>query len=187
MTAALSPLRVGRVTGSRVAAVIGANRYQTREEVLAEMVAQAHGEDPLFNGNEATGHGHEFETAAIAAYEAERGLMTLCGQDFVIHPEHDFLAVTPDGYVGDDGLVEVKCPWQAGYTDYSRKPEYRAQMQLQMACTGRAWTDFIVYRATPRWSQSELFVTRLDADPKWLPKHLPALRAFIAEYREKAT
>ncbi|EJF82934.1 hypothetical protein MCY_01455 [Bartonella rattimassiliensis 15908] len=70
-----------------------------------------------------------------------------CG--FIQHPKIEMAGTSPDGFVDDDGLVEVKCP-QANthlrfFIDNQIKPEYSAQMQFQMACTGRKWCDFISY------------------------------------------
>ena len=177
MTTVLSPLRVGRLTGSRVGAVLGQSKYATRADVLAEMVAQARGQEPLFTGNEATQWGNDHESDAVAAYEEAHGVFTHSGQVFVIHPVHDFLACTPDGLVGDDGLIECKCPYRARYTHIDQKPEYLAQIRLQLECTGRQWCDFVV------WRPDGVDVSRVHHDPSWLPLVLPTLEAFMAEYR----
>jgi hypothetical protein len=54
---------------------------------------------------------------------------------------------SPDGLVGKDGLVEIKCPTQkimlGALIKNKIAPEYMDQMQFQMACTGRAWCDFV--------------------------------------------
>ncbi len=61
-----------------------------------------------------------------------------CG--FIQHPTIQMAGASPDGFVGDDGLVEVKCPQSPNhlrfFIDDHIKLEYRAQMQFQMACTG---------------------------------------------------
>jgi predicted phage-related endonuclease len=66
---ALSPLRMGRITGSRIGSILGLNRYASRADVLAEMLAQARGQDALFSGNEATAWGNGHEDDALTAYE----------------------------------------------------------------------------------------------------------------------
>lgn len=61
----------------------------------------------------------------------------------------EMAGASPDGLVGDDGLVEVKCPQSTTHLRFflynEIKPEYHAQMQFQMACTGRKWCHFISY------------------------------------------
>lgn len=178
MTVVLSPERAGRITGSRIAAVLGVNRYQKRADVMRDLVREAFGDAPLFDGNEATRHGQAHEADAIEQYERERGVMVHSQQMFVIHPDHDFLAVTVDALVGDDGLVEVKAPFSGQYTHIDQKPDHEAQIRLQLAVTERKWADYCV------WREGEpLAVSRVEHDPLWLPAVLSRLEAFIGEYR----
>lgn len=172
----LSPKRAGRITASRATAILGLSPYNTRADVLRAMVRQHHGAPSEFVGNVATEHGHKMEPVALAEYEKQAGVMTYGGQEFVIHPEYDFLGCTPDGFNGD-GLVEVKCPYRATYTSYDDRPDYVAQMQLQMAVTDRPWCDFVVLH-----QDGSLHVSRLMRDDGWLDKHLPEFREFMSEY-----
>lgn len=177
--AELSPLRVGRITGSRIGAVLGLNPYSTRADVLREMVREHFGAEREFVGNEATRYGEQHEPDALAAYEQMHGVMTHGGGECIVHPSYDFLAVTPDGLVGHDGMVECKAPYSGTYTHWNQKPYYEAQMRLQLACAGRKWADFVV------WRPDNVSVSRLEADPFWLPRVLPKLVDFMADY-EKA-
>lgn len=173
----LDPRRAGRITGSRIGAILGLNPYSTRSDVLREMVRESHGAEREFKGNEATRYGEAHEPDALAAYEAREGVMTYGGGELLIHPLHDFLAVTPDGLVGDDGMIECKAPFRGTYTHWNEKPYYEAQMRLQMECAGRAWCDFVV------WRDGEIAVSRIERDATWLPSVLPALEQFMADYR----
>lgn len=175
----LDPRRAGRITGSRVAGILGLSPYATRVSVMRDMVRQYLGLPDLFTGNEATRYGEAHEPDALAAYERKTGQFTYGGGELIIHPEHDFLAVTPDGLVGDDGIVEAKAPYRATYRHHSERMDYCAQMQLQMACAGRQWCDFVVW-----YSDDDAPISRLDYDPGWLPSVLPVLEQFMADYRE---
>lgn len=175
----LDPRRAGRITGSRVAGILGLSPYATRASVMRDMVRQYLGLPDLFTGNVATEHGVAHEPDALAAYERITGQFTYGGGELIIHPEHDFLAVTPDGLVGDDGMVEAKAPYRATYRHHSERLDYCVQMQLQMACAGRKWCDFVVW-----YSDDDAPISRLDYDPDWLPSVLPELESFMAEYRE---
>lgn len=174
----LDPRRAGRITGSRVAAILGLSPYATRVSVMRDMVRQYLDLPDLFAGNVATEHGVAHEPDALAAYERITGQFTYGGGELIIHPEHDFIAVTPDGLVGDDGIVEAKAPYRATYRHHSERLDYCAQMQLQMACVGRKWCDFAVW-----YSDDDTPISRLDYDPDWLPSVLPELESFMAEYR----
>jgi len=178
MTAMLSPLRVGRITGSRVGAVLGLNKYQSREDVLAEMVAQARGQEQLFVGNDATQWGQDHERDAIEEYERQRGAMVYGCQTFVMHDEFEFLAVTIDGIANEDLIVEVKAPFRAQYTSIKQKPEYEAQVQLQLACMMYDSCDFLIWR-----QREPLIIERVGRDRVWLDRNLPTLRSFMDEYQ----
>ena len=168
--------RAGRITGSRVAAALGVSKYATRDDLMREMVREHFAAEREFAGNEATEHGQAHEDDAIDLYEQQTGQGILyTGQH--IHPEHDWLAASPDGLVGSDGLIEVKCPYRGTYTTAADVPHYIAQMQLQMAVTGRKWCDFVI------WRDDSILIDRVDAEPFWLDERLPTLQAFIDEYR----
>ena len=166
--------RTGRITGSRIAGILGLSPYNTREEVLREMIREHFGADTEFTGNAATRYGSEHEADALAWYEEERGVMTYDNQEFIIHPVHDFLAVTIDGRV-DGGLVECKAPYRSGYTTVPA--HYGPQLQLQMACAGADWCDFVCWR-----QDGSGFIERVYADPSFLERHLATLTEFVAEF-----
>lgn len=175
----LSPLRVGRITGSRVGAILGLNPYSKRSDVLREMVREWAGAEREFTGNAATDYGKAMEPQALADYEAQFGVMTYGGDECLVHPVHDFLAVTPDGLVGDDGMVECKAPYSGTYTHWREKPYYEAQMRLQLACAGRKWCDFVV-----RDRDGNLHVSRLEHDDGWLTANLPSLLEFMEVFHD---
>ncbi len=60
--------------------------------------------------------------------------------DFIQHPAIKMAGASPDGFVGDDGLIEIKCPQSINhlrfFIDDNIKPEYSAQMQFQMGLYG---------------------------------------------------
>lgn len=172
----LSPHRRGRITGSRIGAILSLSPYQSRADVLRAMVRQWHGYPDEFQGNIATSWGIHHEAVAITEYERFRAVLTHGGQRFVIHPEHDFLGASPDGLIGDDGLVEIKCPYRSNYIDISQRPDYETQIRLQLECTQRRWGDFCV------WSPQGIHVSRVEHDPDWLPSILDELISFLDEF-----
>lgn len=68
---------------------------------------------------------------------------------FVVHPVHSFVGVSPDGLVGDDGLIEIKCPQVKGFRQVMSTRElpsrYRWQVQGQMWVCQRGWLDFVCF------------------------------------------
>jgi len=98
--------------------------------------------------NAAMQHGIDTEPEARAAYSflhdadvVEVGL--------VKHPKIEGTHASPDGLVGENGLVEIKCPQPAAHLALLLgepiPDKYLTQMHWQMACTGRAWCDFASY------------------------------------------
>ena len=125
-------------------------------------------------------HGHDWEPKARAAYEMLHGVdVELCG---LCTSDDGTAAASPDGFVGEDGSIEVKCPERPQiHCEYllrpeSLKEEHWVQTQGQLYITGRKWTDLISYfggmpMVTVRVTPDDEFQKRLDV----------ALRSFVCE------
>ncbi|NIJ09429.1 hypothetical protein FHS31_003061 [Sphingomonas vulcanisoli] len=103
---------------------------------------------------------------------------------FVDHPSLPFSGASPDGLVGDDGLVEIKCPNTATHIatllGQSLPGKYVAQIQWQLACTGRAWCDFVSY--DPKLPEgARLFVVRVHRDEPRIAELTAKVAVFLAE------
>ena len=108
------------------------------------------------------------EPEASVAYElAHDVLVETCG--FILHPGVDRFGASPDGLVGDDGLIQIKCPNTATHLSWLMSGvipvEHMPQMLAEMSCTQRAWVDFVSY--DPRLPEHlQLFVRRFARDAK---------------------
>ncbi|HEX7767096.1 MAG TPA: YqaJ viral recombinase family protein, partial [Nitrospira sp.] len=131
----------------------------------------------------------ETEPQARAAYEFfVEAAVTEVG--FVLHPTHDFAGCSPDGLVGDDGMVEIKAPNTATHIDTllgETIPEkYLKQMHWQMACCGRQWCDFVSF--DPRLPATmQLYVQRVPRDDIAIAEIENAVRAFDLEIVAKVS
>lgn len=141
-------MRLGKVTASRIADVM-ATASASRKNYMAELVCErltGRHEDKYKSA--AMRRGNELEPKARAYYELESGL-DVTEVAMIPHPVILMSGASPDGLVGDDGLIEIKCPNTATHIDFlhnlNPKQEYIYQMQWQMACTGRKWCDFVSY------------------------------------------
>jgi YqaJ-like viral recombinase domain len=92
--------------------------------------------------------GHEKQPLAAAAY----AFMTDAAIEpigLVRHPRLEGAHASPDGLIGPAGLIEIKCPQPAAHLDMLMTEridrDYLFQMQWQMACTARAWCDFVSF------------------------------------------
>lgn len=144
--------RIGKVTGSRVADVMAKTKtgYSTSRtnymmQLLCERLTGTREES--FK-NAAMQRGTEKEPLARSVYEAEAGVFVV-ETGLVEHLTIAGFGASPDGLVGDDGLLEIKCPNTATHIDFLRtgKPDgkYQWQMLAQMACSGRKWCDFVSF------------------------------------------
>lgn len=112
--------------------------------------------------------GIDQEPFARAAYELSRDvLVETCG--FVLHPILDRFGASPDGLVGDDGLIQIKCPNTTTHLSWMLSGtipvEHMPQMLAEMSCTQRAWCDFVSY--DPRLPEYlQLYVRRFTRDAK---------------------
>jgi len=145
-------MRLGKVTGSRVAelmAKIKSGEAASRKNYMMELLCQrlTGKREESFN-SVAMQRGTELEPIARSFYEAANKVMVE-ESSFVFHPAIKAFGASPDGFVGDDGLIEIKCPNTAQHIDFitTKKPDgkYIWQMQAQMACTGRKWCDFVSF------------------------------------------
>lgn len=144
--------RLGKVTASRVSDVMAKTKSgysASRENYMMELLCQRlTGKREEGFTSEAMKRGTELEPLARGAYEASEGVMIdECG--FVEHPQIKGFGASPDGLIGKDGNLEIKCPNTKQHVEFLRtmKPEnkYQWQMLAQMACTGRKWSHFVSF------------------------------------------
>jgi putative phage-type endonuclease len=171
--------RKGRVTGSIVGAILGLAPYMTRDQAMRSMVRAYHGAEREFTGNVATEYGTAMEQEAIEAFEFKTGL-TVQKAPFV--PFEDWLGASPDGYIGNDDLIEAKCPFGLRKDENPQfksiwvQPHYYAQIQIQLYVTSRSGCFFW------QWSANGDALEYVMLDQEWLDQNLPVLRQFYAEY-----
>ena len=176
--------RLGFCTASRVADALAKEGSATRENYLWQLVAErlTNQQQDSFT-NAAMQRGTEMEPIARAAYEATTGtFVDLCG--FMPHPEIQWFGASPDGLIGADGVLEIKCPNTSTHLQYRKagKPpaKYRYQMMAQMVCTGRKWAEFVSF--DDRLPESkQLFVVRFEPKQSELDEMIEGVQKFLAE------
>ena len=184
-------IRIGKVTASRVADVIAKTKTgysASRDNYMAQLVCERlTGQKGESFTNAAMQHGTETEPLARAAYEALQDVL-VDEVGFVPHPTIEMAGASPDGMVGDDGLIEIKCPNTATHIDtllsQTVPGKYNTQMQFQMACTGRKWCDFVSFdNRLPE--ELQLFVTRVPRDEVFIRLIEAEIVQFLAELDDK--
>jgi putative phage-type endonuclease len=184
--------RLGKVTASRVADVLARTKTgysASRANYLTQLVLER------ITGTKSEGFtsaamqwGIDQEPFARAAYEAHHGVL-VDEVGFMQHPTIEASGASPDGLVGADGMVEIKCPdsktalecWLSADPVESK---YFTQMQWQMACAGRFWCDYVVF--DPRMpAKAQLFVYRVERDDRWIKETEVEVKKFLAEVDAK--
>jgi putative phage-type endonuclease len=179
--------RCGRVTASRVADVLSeiktgesASRKNYRSELIIERLTGKKTEGFV---NAAMQWGIDQETLAIATYEIKTGnFVDKVG--FVNHPTIDMFGCSPDGYVGADGLIEVKAPNSMTHIEYLEQDKvptkYIPQIQCQLSVTGRKWCDFVSF--DPRLPDGlQILIVRLERDDEYIEKLEARVVKFLDE------
>lgn len=165
-------MRIGIVTGSRVPDVMAklkrgtgeaAARRNYRNELVIENLTGRACEHYVTQAME---WGIQQEKFARNAYEvATNAIVEPVG--FALHPKIGKFGASPDSLVGDDGVLEIKCPTSETHLEWMLSGvvpvDYEPQMLAEMACTERKWCDFVSY--DPRMPDKlQLYIRRLHWD-----------------------
>lgn len=158
--------RLGMITGSQFGKLVVRSKDKkgyvlSKGETATKLIYRIAWERLLSTGNISNGlgrlnfsspsveHGHEYEAEAIKKYVEKTGNVVDYHQEFITHGK--YIGGTPDGYIGKDGLIEIKCPWDGGnhirgiLTGEIYNQEYIYQVQGYLWLTKRKWCDFVTY------------------------------------------
>lgn len=148
--------------------------------LLAEQMTGKPGE--AFEGNAWTERGNELEPDAVAFYELQRDVQAVrvgfCTDD------GRTMGASPDRLIGDDGLLEVKCPAPHTHIQYlldqNIDRKYYPQLQGQLLVTNRKWVDIISYHP-----ELPPVILRVDRDEVYLAAMVKLLADFRRELQMK--
>jgi putative phage-type endonuclease len=183
--------RLGKVTASRISDVVAKTKTgysSSRANYMAQLICERMtNEFQESYTNSAMTHGVENEPFARAAYEAKTGNM-VDQVGAIDHPSIPMSAASPDGLVGDDGCLEIKCPNTATHIDtvLGEEPskKYFDQMQWQMRCADRSWCDFVSF--DPRMPEHlQLFIKRIERNDRYIAELEQEVIQFLAEVDDK--
>ena len=182
--------RLGKVTASRVADIIAKTKTgaaASRGNYMAQLVAERLTGQPAESFKSAAMQfGTETEPMARMAYETQIGML-VDEVAMIPHPTIEMSGASPDGLVGHDGLVEIKCPNTSTHIetllDEKVPSKYVTQMMWQMACTGRSWCDFVSF--DPRMPEDmQLFIKRVPRDNEMIASLEAEVVKFLGELDE---
>ncbi len=180
--------RAGKVTASCLDDVMAAKTTAGYQNYMAKLICERlTGRAEQTPVSAAMQRGTDLESLARDFYVVETGAMVE-EVGFYEHPSILNSGASPDGIIGTDGLIEIKCPNTATHikTLESKKPalKYMRQMQWQMACTGRKWCDFVSFddRLPEHLS---FFCTRIERDEEMIAELEKSVTTFLNELEAK--
>jgi putative phage-type endonuclease len=176
--------RLGKVTASKIADVMMKPTTAGYQNYKAQLVCERlTGTATEGFTSAAMQHGTDTEPQARALYELETGF-DVAEVGFIQHPTIEMSGASPDGTVGNDGLVEIKCPQPAEHirvlTGGEIKRNYTLQMQWQMVCTGREWCDFVSFSPSLPF-EMQMHRQRVEADATLQAEITKAVTDFLAD------
>lgn len=200
-TPAWHAARKGKLTASNIGAVLGLCPWTTRLQAFNRAMGLDKFQGRAFNeaveprplsafrryvcgvGNDATKWGTANEANGILAYSAHTGNVVE-NTGLHVHPTVSWLAGSPDGLIGTEGLLEVKCPYwrkKDGSRCHKEVPaHYYMQMNLCLEVTQREWCDFV------SWSPDDYKIYRVFRDSALHEQMLPHYLKFFAAMQRMA-
>lgn len=167
-------LRKSRVTASKVGAILNIAPYGNRASVLDDMINPKESKS-----NTALDYGIFHENLAKVDFCLKTGL-EIKDADFVISEKYNWLGASPDGYVSDGKLIEIKCPYSlkdgGDFKTLEEQPYYYAQVQIQLYCTG--YKEAYFYQWSPFGDSLEV----VEYNQKYIDDILPKLEDFYNDY-----
>ena len=192
--------RMGNLTGSRMydacAKGKGGKYYAARDTLMTEkLIERLTGKWAEHFVSDAMQWGTMYEGEARAMYETQKGvLVTECA--YFPHPSIAHSGASPDGLVGEDGVIEIKCPTTKVHLDTLLAgvvPEQHTyQMAWEIESAGRQWADFVSYDPRLpgnlsflciRYDPPEEFRAYLRAEAVKFLAELDELEAIVRAYK----
>ena len=180
-------MRLGKVSASRMADLLAKTKTgasASRAKYMAQLLCERMtGQPTEFFTTAAMQRGTEIEPVARQAYESEN-FISVDQVAWIPHPTIPMAGCSPDGVVGEHGLIEIKCKEIHNHLDTILNDridtDHQTQMMWQMACTGRQWCDYVCFDdRAPEGLQ--LFIKRLERDDKKIQEMEGEVRTFLKD------
>ena len=191
-------IRIGRITASRFGDLLtqprskkdkeaGVLSQTTKSYILEKITEVMTGEHKELSGS-ALAWGKDTEQEAREFYELKY-LTEVKEVGFVVKEDNKLIGGSPDGLVEEDGMIEIKCPYNSNnHIDYlfgGQIPRgYLAQIQGNLGITGRAWCDFVSYDPRIQNEEHKMFVKRIIRDEEFIARIDRAIDIALIRYRE---
>ena len=164
-------LRLGVATASNFNKIITATGKEsaTLPKYALELATQCllTEPEPTYK-NDAMQRGNDLEPIARQSYAEET--FSVVEEIAMFKSDCGNFGASPDGLVGDDGLIEIKCPLATTHAKYlldNKMPtDYWQQVQGLLWVSGRKWCDFVSFH--PNFKEKQLFIIRVERDEAYI-------------------
>lgn len=180
--------RAGKITGSVFHTLIG--NGETRNSLIYKLAFEQINKRPMEEEryeNEHMKRGHELEPLARDMYRIKTN-QEVKEVGFVLGDDEVYTGCSPDGLVGEDGLIEIKAPIISTMikqiVEDKIKKEYYTQIQYNLFISKRKWADYVMYN-----EQLPLYIKRIEVDNKFVEEtiipNIERAKKDILEAQEK--
>lgn len=182
--------RLGKATASKISDIVAKTKSgysSSRANYAAQLVCERLTGVPTETFSSAAMQwGTDTEAEARDAYR-QHNLVDVVECGFIDHPTIAMTGASPDGLIGADGLLEIKCPQTNTHIQTllgkAVPSKYLHQVMWQMACTGRQWCDFVTF--DPRLpEQMQMLVIRVHRDDAMIAELEAEVSRFLTEVEE---
>lgn len=176
-------VKLGKVSASCFSDAVAGGTGATRKKYMNNLIAERMtGKSENGYINATMERGLEVESLAREYYE----LLNDCPVRQVGFIERDEnIGASPDGLVGADGMLEIKCPFSSTHISYIIEgrlpPTYKKQVQGQLWVAEREWVDFVSY--DPRVHQKPYFCERVYRDEDYIKELQIKIYMFVADMK----
>jgi putative phage-type endonuclease len=156
--------------------------------LLSKMLERLTGQPVSIYQTPAMTRGLELEPEARRVYQIVHGHDDVEEVGIVVHPRIKGSHASPDGLVGEHGLVEIKCPGAPAHLDMVEgdriSNDHLVQCMWQMSCTGRKWCDLVSFN--PDFPlKLQLYVKRVPRDQSHIAELEREVGKFVDELEAK--
>lgn len=184
--------RKGRLTASAIGKILAGKGTKTRHNYIMDLVLDLEGIQDFRDSGSWFLEGRRYEGHARGWYQWERDIKVQ-ETGFVLHDEYNWIGCSPDGFVEDDGNIEIKYRKTLQTFDQSIVKNiprlYQCQVQTQMWLCEKHWTDYINYWRDDITGKEQGHIRRIERDEAWIKEIENAAflfwQAVLEKYRER--
>lgn len=178
-------IRKGKITGTGLKNVMAKKDSQAYKKYLYTLLSDEFSNNDELYKSPAMQRGNDLEKFAVQEYEKKTGnIVDEIG--FCVSEEFEYLGLSPDGFIGDKGAIEIKCPNSENHLEYllSKKIPHQYKWQVVnyfLVNPSLEWLDFVSY--DPRFFRKELRLSILKVTREEFLGEIELAREKIPEFR----